>query len=193
MSESDAIGTSPKVWSISEDYEEFETRVHKAAWKVCRGYQDYEDTVQDMLLAIIEAQATEAGFARQTVAYQVTRAFWKAGDWRRHLADREAKHVRLDAPVNNGDDDGAVLADFLAITDGSELDARMAKTEVQEAMAKLAAQSEAGRKKAEILYRRFYGGQTVAEASKEMGLSKGNGCYFSAQGLKDLRVIMTGN
>jgi DNA-directed RNA polymerase specialized sigma24 family protein len=201
MGESDAKSTV-KTWSISEDFEEFNMRVRKAAWKVCRGYQDYEDCVQDMLTEIADAQAHEPGFAQQTAAYQVTRAFWKAGDWRRHLSDREAKHVELDQPWEADGFATSTWADRVLFhiqpdAVGQDVavtaESRLARNEVKEALAELAVQNESGRKKAEILHRRFYGEQTVAEASKAMRISKGTGCYYSAQGLKDLRVILTSN
>ncbi len=135
-----------------------------------------------MMLAIAEAQATEDGFAEQTAAYQVTRAYWKASDWRRHLTDREAKHTRLDTPATAATMTAQCWPTFCSSPRTTSLTVRMAKTEIQEALATLATKSETGRKKAEILYRRFYGDQTVAEASKEHGYQQGNRLLLQRSG-----------
>jgi RNA polymerase sigma factor (sigma-70 family) len=178
------------IWSVEHKFEEIHTRVRKTAWQIARSPQDYEDVVQDMMLTLVEAQAKEPGFVEQTPAYQVRRAYWLAMNKRRDGYDREARHLQLDQPVTNGQEESMVtFADFVLVqteTPADEAERSITREKVREALVALAGTGESGRKQAEILYRRFWLNQTVAEASTAMGISKGNGCYFSSAGMKAL-------
>lgn len=90
---------SKQVWSMKDpkSRDDLVARVRRAAHKICRGPDDYEDTVQDMLLTILEAQAEDPTFAEQAPSYQVKRAWWRVRDKRRR-DDREARHFHLDVP-----------------------------------------------------------------------------------------------
>lgn len=182
----------PKTWSMDDpkDREELLARIHRAAHKVCRGPADYEDTVQDMILVLLESQAEDPSFARQAPSYQVKRAYWRVKDKRR-CDDRESRHLHLDAPVA-----ADTTTEWHELIEGSgppdqEVFLNLTRADVRQAIVALAdddtQDDRRGAMRREIVVRRFYGDQTVAAAAEAVGIPKGTGCMYSAQALKQLR------
>jgi DNA-directed RNA polymerase specialized sigma24 family protein len=197
---------SKQVWSMKDEEARADlvARVRRAAHKICRGPDDYEDTVQDMLLTILEAQAEDPAFAEQAPSYQVKRAWWRVRDKRR-LDDREARHLHLDIPIQQhvtgpaAGANGAPAngADWYEMIEGSgpadqDVILGLTRAGVRTAIENLAAGPDdvRGSLRRDIIVRRFYGEQTVAEAAAALGIPKGTGCMYSAQALKQLRTSL---
>lgn len=187
---------SKKVWSMKDEEgrADLVARVRRAAHKICRGPDDYEDTVQDMILTILEAQAEDPTFAEQAPSYQVKRAWWRVRDKRR-IDDREARHLHLDAPVQGEGSpettpwyeliEGSGPADQVVIQG-------LTRADVRSAVQNLAASPDdiRGSLRRDLIVRRFYGEQTVAQAAEALGIPKGTGCMYSSQALKQLRTSL---
>ncbi len=195
-----------QVWSMKDEEARADlvARVRRAAHKICRGPDDYEDTVQDMLLTILEAQAADPTFAEQAPSYQVKRAWWRVRDKRR-LDDRETGHLHLDVPIQQrvaGPAAGAHGApangaDWYEMIEGSgpadqDVIQGLTRADVRTAIENLAAGPDdiRGSLRRDLIVRRFYGEQTVAQASEALGIPKGTGCMYSAQALKQLRTSL---
>jgi len=198
---------SKKVWSMKDEEgrADLVARVRRAAHKICRGPDDYEDTVQDMILTILEAQAEDPTFAEQAPSYQVKRAWWRVRDKRRR-DDREARHFHLDVPSQQRQAGGpasesapANCSDWYERIEGSGpadeiVIQNLTRGDVHTAIETLAAGPDdiRGSLRREIIVRRFYGEQTVAQAAEALGIPKGTGCMYSSQALKQLRTSLSG-
>jgi RNA polymerase sigma factor (sigma-70 family) len=170
-------------------------RIRRVAHKVCRGSADFEDTVQDMILVILECQRADPFFAYQAPSYQVRRAMWRTQDKRRHSA-RDAVHFHLDTPLHDGAESPT---SWYELIEGSgpadqEVIAGMTRADVRRAIASLRADPTDRRAilRYELIVRRFFGGQTVEQAAKALGIPKGTACTYSAQALKLLRGSLEG-
>lgn len=193
-----------RAWLLSdiEGLDELMPRVRRAAHKICRGPEDYEDTVQDMILTILEAQAEDPSFAAQQPSYQVKRAWWRVRDKRR-LDDREAGHHHFDIPVEDryqqysglgNHDSPSQMPDWYELIEGSgpadqAVIQGLMRAEMRSAIENLAAGGDdpRGALRQELIVRRFYGEQTVEAAARAMGLPKGTACMYSAQALQHMR------
>jgi DNA-directed RNA polymerase specialized sigma24 family protein len=164
-------------------------RVRQVSWKVCRGRADYEDTVQDMLTHILERRRNKPGFADATLAYQIKSAIWAVRSQRRHQAlvnrflemDDDGDDVNWHEVI---EDDGQSLDDI--VITGESI------TRVRQALRALASSGPRGQAKVELLIRRFYEGQFVADAAKEMGLARGTACMYCAEAFRELRFALQG-
>lgn len=184
------MNTQPmKMWSMSDNQgrQELTVRVRKVAHAVARGPEDYEDTVQDMLLVILEAQAADPNFASQEPSYQVKRAWWRVKDLRKR-EDSQAKHqaFSIDTIGQHERIKGGKGADEVVFRN-------LTRAAVRNAIADLGTgatdrhANHCGELRQEIIIRRFYGEQTVEAAAQEMGLKKGTACMYSAQALQQMR------
>jgi DNA-directed RNA polymerase specialized sigma24 family protein len=179
--------------AVSNQTIETETleRVRRAAWKICRGPDDHEDTVQDMILIILEERAKSPSFAQQQPVYQVKRAYWRVQDIRRK-GDRDRNSLSLDTPLVGDEGAEQTFYDLFASDADTEAEAtrRISKVALHNALAALRDRDEYGAIEAELLVRRFYGEQTVTEAAQAMGMAKGTACWYSSKAFADLRQVL---
>jgi len=197
-------GRQAKVWNLydPQDYAELYKRVRSAATVVCRGPEDYEDAVADMLAALVELHATKPQVFTQTPSYIVNGAKFKALDIRRRNAkdqlDRRHANIALDDSREGKDGAGRPLHEVIAGDDSPDIGYLRRKygeaviAALKDAIRNLVSDEddERGMIRQTIILRRFWMGETVSQIARHLGIPKGTACTYSAQALRQLKEAM---
>jgi RNA polymerase sigma factor (sigma-70 family) len=187
-------------WSMWDDEgrEVIVKRIEKVAAVTCYGWPDYHDTVQDMVMYVIERQADDPEFEEQKPAFQVRGAKWHAQDLRRRDRGQDLPRRRfvysLDNSTYSGDDDetacwyeavpGEPPADKPLLAKEHAAARETVRARVRDAIRALTpAQRDA-------IIQRFWFNRSCTEAAKALGVTKGTVLSNSHAAYEKLRAEM---